>query len=940
MKVELEGELNLGVNAIKVLRARYLLKDKSGKIIETPKQLFKRVAETVAKVDGKSAKNSELEFYRAMVNREFMPNSPTLMNAGTRNQMLSACFVLPIEDSLDGIFDTLKNAAKIQQVGGGTGFSFSKLRPRGDIVGSTHGVASGPVSFMKIYDMATEVIKQGSRRRGANIGILDVNHPDIIEFVTSKETEGVLRNFNISVAVDDKFMKAALNGKGYWLINPHSHKKVSKLNARNLLKLITTMAWRTGDPGMVFIDEINRRQPTPKLGKIESTNPCVSKDTLVTTNVGIVEIEKTHNPMHVMTYDGFKPLRWVGQTGLKEVFRVKTNAGYEVEATENHKFLTSNGWKELKNLTSGDKLILQEKGIFGKVHIDKEFAFAAGWLIGDGHFSSKRNRIYLFFNKQEKKEILPVIKNYLDELNKKGVKISETKTEFRIQYSSKVVNIFRAYGFTPLNGENKVIPKQFFLLDKKSMKYFLSALFSTDGSVQGTKLKGVSVRLASNSLKLLKQVQLLLLQFGIFCTIYENRRKEHKKMLPDSNRQLKEYTCKAQHELIISRRSMFKFMHEVGFCLKEKNNKFERIKPLEVYRDNINLQVGIIEKLGMREVYDLQEPITHSFAANGIIVHNCGEVDLLPYESCNLGSINLSKIVENQKINWDKLKKLTWLGVHFLDNVIDANKYPVKETEKITLANRKIGLGVMGLAEMFILLGIKYDSDKALKTAEQVIKFIRKEADSASKELAKKRGSFPNISKSKIKKPKRNATVLSIAPTGTISIIAETSSGIEPLFAISFVREVLEGTQLLEVNPLFEQIAKENNFYSKDLMVKISKKGSIQSFKEIPKEIRNIFVTALDISPEWHIKMQSVFQKHVDNAVSKTVNLPHNATVEDIKKIYLLAYKLKCKGVTVYRYGSKSEQVLYLGDNLKSKKSNVKAHSEYSGGCVKGECPF
>ena len=595
MKVNESAEdFRLGINAVKVLRARYLLKDENGKIIETPRKLFRRVAKTIAIVDRKynlNAKRAEEEFYDAMLRSEFMPNSPTLMNAGTINPMLSACFVLPIEDSLESIFETLKDAAKIQQAGGGTGFNFSKLRPKGDIVGSTHGVASGAVSFMKVYDMTTDVIKQGSRRRGANMGILNSNHPDIIEFITAKSTEGILKNFNVSVAADDKFMKAVLKGNSYWLVNPHSGKNEYKINARNLFELITTMAWRSGDPGMVFIDEINRKQPTPKLGRIESTNPC-------------------------------------------------------------------------------------------------------------------------------------------------------------------------------------------------------------------------------------------------------------------------------------------------------------------------------------------------------------GEVDLLPYESCNLGSINLSKIIDNNKINWEKLRRLTRMGVHFLDNVIDANKYPVKETAKITMANRKIGLGVMGLTEMFILLGIKYDSNKALKTAEQVIKFIRKEADKASQELAKKRGSFPNIKKSRIKSPKRNATVLSIAPTGTISIIAETSSGIEPLFAVSFVRDVLEGPQLLEVNPLFEKIARENNFYSEKLMIKISKKGSVKGFKEIPKEIRELFVTALDIEPEWHVRMQAVFQKYVDNAVSKTVNLPYNAKVDDVKKIYLLAYKLKCKGITIYRYGSKSEQVLYLGNNLLNKKPNVKAHSEYSGGCITGECPF
>lgn len=752
MKVNESAEdFRLGINAVKVLQARYLLKDENGNIIETPRKLFRRVAKAVASIDRKYKQNANLaeyEFYEAMLRNEFMPNSPTLMNAGTPNQMLSACFVMPIPDSLDGIFGTLKDAAKIQKFGGGTGFSFSRLRPKGDIVGSTRGVSSGSVSFMRVYDMATDVIKQGSRRRGANMGILNSNHPDIMEFITAKGAEGMLKNFNISVAADDKFMKAALKGKKYALINPHSNKNTAYINARDMLELITTMAWRTGDPGMVFLDEINRRQPTPKLGKIESTNPCVIGSTLVSTERGLMKIKDlalsypnggirivTDNrvPINIINRDGTIMKMCIDESGIslnkmskaffsgvKDVYKLITKNGHELTATLNHKIMALEGWVELKDCLNKDVLI---------------------------------------------------------------------------QYRG-------------------------------------------DSSID---------------------------------------------------------------------------------------------------------RVTLIEYFGREEVYDLVEPITNSFCANGIIVHNCGEVPLLPYESCNLGSINLSRIVENKKINWDKLRRLTHLGVHFLDNVIDANKYPVKQTAEITRANRKIGLGVMGLAEMFILLGIKYDSDKALKVSEQIIKFIRKEADKASQELAKRRGSFPNLRKSRINGPKRNATVLSIAPTGTISIITETSSGIEPLFAISFVREVLEGTQLLEINPLFEKIAKEKGFYSKKLMIKISKKGSIQNFKKIPKEVRNLFVTALDIQPEWHVRMQAVFQKHVDNGISKTVNLPYDSSIEDVKKIYLLAYKLKCKGITIYRYGSKKEQVLYLGDNLKNKitkEKNVKAHSEYSGGCATGECPF
>jgi ribonucleoside-diphosphate reductase alpha chain len=528
--------LKVSVNALEVLKRRYLLKDSKGKVIETPSEMFKRVAKHVAKG------NSRLEkkFFSIMSNLEFLPNSPTLMNAGTKLGQLSACFVLPIEDSLESIFEALKLSALIHQTGGGTGFSFSRLRPKNDVVRSTKGVASGPVSFMEIFDKATEVIKQGGKRRGANMGILRVDHPDIIEFIKAKQNENAFRNFNLSVGLTDKFMKAVKSGGKYDLINPKTKKLVEKISARKIFDLIVEMSWKTGDPGIVFLDEINRKHPLKKLGRIESTNPC-------------------------------------------------------------------------------------------------------------------------------------------------------------------------------------------------------------------------------------------------------------------------------------------------------------------------------------------------------------GEVPLLAYESCNLGSINLSKFVLNGKIDYDRLGKVVRISVQFLDSVIDVNKYPLLEIEKMTKANRKIGLGVMGFAEMLILLGIRYDSKEALEAADDVMKFISSEARNVSVELGKRKGSFPNFKKSVWYgkyKSMRNGTITTIAPTGTISIIADCGNGIEPLFALSFTRTMYEGKKLTHVNPLFKKIGKE--------------KGKL-------------FVTAQDIKPEWHVKMQSVFQKYVDNAVSKTVNLRREATKNDVKKIFLMAYDLKCKGITVYREGSKKEQVISLG---------------------------
>jgi ribonucleoside-diphosphate reductase alpha chain len=596
--IGVHDDLKLGINALKVLERRYLLRDQDGNIIETPRELFHRVAHTIAAVETKFDPSSDIhalerKFFDMMNNLEFMPNTPTLMNAGAPLKQLSACFVLPVEDSIFDIFESLKNMALIHQSGGGTGFTFSHLRPKGDMVRSTKGVASGPVSFMKVFDAATGVMKQGGKRRGANMGILNSDHPDIFEFIVSKSDEVTLSNFNISVGASDAFMEATRKWTKWPLINPRTKTELKTVNAAELLDLIVNNAWRSGDPGMIFLDEINRHNPTPQIGRLESTNPC-------------------------------------------------------------------------------------------------------------------------------------------------------------------------------------------------------------------------------------------------------------------------------------------------------------------------------------------------------------GELPLLPFESCNLGSINLSLMVNNGQINWDKLKSTVQVCVQFLDNVIEASVFPLPAIEKITReGNRKIGLGVMGFADMLIKLGIPYNSEHALDTAEKIVKFILDEAIRTSVKLAVKRGVFPNYPGSIYDRPDgpklRNATVVSIAPTGTISIIAGCSSGIEPLFALAFVRNVMEGTRLLEINPVFEEIARNRGFYSEDLMQQIAQKGTLEGLDGIPDDVRKVMVTDWDIAPEWHVRMQAVFQKYSDNSVSKTVNLPADASPNDIRQIYNMAYQLKCKGITVYRYGSKKDQVLSLPGQMSEKIPEpgpfITVDSEFSGGC-------
>ena len=586
--MSVKDDLKLSLNAAEVLNRRYLLKDERGEVIETPRQMFARVASAVASAElkyGKSkeeVKETELGFYQLMGNLEFLPNSPTLMNAGTELGQLAACFVLPVEDSMEGIFGAVKNMAVIHQSGGGTGFSFSRLRPKGDVVRSTGGIASGPVSFMRVFDVATGVIKQGGKRRGANMGILNVDHPDILDFIRAKEG-GEFANFNTSVAVTDAFMHALESDEDYGLINPRTKEEVRRIRARDVFNELVTYAWKIGDPGIIFADEINRRNPLPAIGTIEATNPC-------------------------------------------------------------------------------------------------------------------------------------------------------------------------------------------------------------------------------------------------------------------------------------------------------------------------------------------------------------GEQPLLPYESCNLGSINVSKFVKLGEVDWEKLKETVWSCVRFLDDVIDVNRYPLLEIEEMTRANRKIGLGIMGFAELLIKLGIAYDSKDALSIGEKLMQFVTSEARQCSQALGLEKGSFPNFELSvwSSEKAMRNSTVTTIAPTGTISIIAGCSSGIEPLFAVAFVRNVMGG--MLEINKLFEAIAKEQGFYSKELIREIAKRGSIQDIGGIPEDVKRIFVTALDITPEWHVRMQAAFQNHTDNAVSKTVNLPADATCADVKNVFLLAYNLKCKGITVYRYGCK-EDLLSLDIPKLLLEEYVSADSEYTGEC-------
>ncbi|MFW9888492.1 MAG: LAGLIDADG family homing endonuclease [Candidatus Thorarchaeota archaeon] len=894
-------DLKFGPNAATVL-SRYLLKDEDGNPLETPSQLFRRVSGAVASVEKRYNESVDVReyddlFYYMMANLEFLPNSPTLFNAGTEIGQCSACFVLPIEDNMDSIFGSLYHMAMVQKSGGGTGFSFSRLRPEGSTVGTTGGVASGPISFMKVYDTATDIIKQGGRRRGANMAILRCDHPNIMEFISAKSDKQSFRNFNISVAITEKFFEALRNEEEIDLVAPHTKEVVQCVSARGIFDTIVHNAWSTGDPGLIFIDRINAEHPL-KGDPIEATNPCVSGDTMVSTENGLLNIQEIPGLI---------------RTPRKLIYNLRTKEGYQVKVTKDHRILTPAGWKQAGDLAEDDEICLQStEGGFGETG-NLRIGQILGWYVGDGWTTGKDGRATLAFFSKDKGKLAEYYREIVNEELDSDLVVINSKRREDVR-SRGILRLIQEWEVESKQISNKLLSSSI-----ECQRGFLQGLFSADGSIQGSTEKGFSVRLSQSKLDILYRVQIMLLNFRIASKVYENRRPAQKRLMPDGKGQMKLYWTKANHELIISKENIIRFRDQIGFLLDYKQDRLvksiESLKARGPYKEHFLARFESLTPLEEEDVFDIVGTPSGGFIANGIVVHNCGEQPLLPYESCVLGSINLSRMVQDGEIDWSRLEEVIRLAVRFLDNIIDLNVYPVAEIEKVTKTNRKIGLGIMGFAELLIKVGIPYDSVEGLEKAEEVMLFIRQKAERASAELARIRGNFENFALLKKRNNwKRNASLITVAPTGSISLIAQTSSGIEPLFAIAHSRRLAEGVHLSEVNPLFEKIAIEKGFWSDDIEYEVAKTGSVQHIDEVPDDIKAIFKAAHEIDPEWHIRMQAAFQKHVDNAVSKTVNLPNNATTEDVEKIFLLADELKLKGTTVFRDGCLGgEQVLYAG---------------------------
>jgi ribonucleoside-diphosphate reductase alpha chain len=929
--------------AARVLNERYVIKDEHGKPTETPDELVWRVAQAVASAEdrwadksGRTSAEMAQAFYDLMVERQFLPNSPTLMNAGKGNNLqLSACYVVPVEDSLAGIFEGIKNAALIHQSGGGTGFSFSRLRPKGSIVATTHGVASGPVSFMRIFDQATEAVKQGGTRRGANMGILRVDHPDILEFIDCKR-DGSVTNFNISVAITDEFMRALEADGEYDLIAPHTKKVAGRLRAREVMNRIVAAAWATGDPGLVFIDRANRStaNPTPEIELLESTNPCVVGETRLATSRGLVRMDALYASGEelLVTTDAralehaaeaaVNGLAQVAQHGVVAlpavpvfktgenvpVRRLVTSHGIEITATPYHRFLTPEGYKRLDELEYGDTLLLQSgegawsserklptiaygersasrlraKVARGEIEPltewSAELGEVVGYILGDGYVrrSDTCDVVGVAVDERDEAIVLALQERFKKWFGVAG-NLAKRQGHYQIGFEGAAGTFFKELGINGARAHEKRVPESIFAAPRDAVIGFLRGLFSADGSVQVGKASGsCSIRLATSSKELAQDIQQLLLNMGIVSYI-RLRRQEAMRLMPSAQREPAEYLTRAQYELFLGKVNRNRFAEIIGFMQERKQQRLVTWLENRVSaREDFVTRVALIEDAGTADVYDTTVPVVHSIIVNGIATAQCGEQYLGPYDACNLGSINLGLFVKDGKVDYEALEETTRLTTRFLDDVIEINPFPLPQVREKVYANRRIGLGVMGWAEMLFELDIRYDSEEAIKLGEEVMRFIERVSTDESRKLAEERGAFPNFPRSIYKDgPElRNSTRTTVAPTGSISILADCSSGIEPIFALAFQHRVKQpdgSYRVLDfVNPFFRRVVEESDLPDKEgILAYVKEHGALHGHPLATHPALQRFVTAHEIAPEWHIRMQAAFQKGVNNSISK-----------------------------------------------------------------------
>ncbi len=914
-------------------------------------QMMDRIARGIAAVEKTEAARGEWEArFRTMLEGfKFVPAGRILAAAGSDQQLtFYNCYVVPSpKDSRSGIITTLSQMTEIMSRGGGVGINLSSLRPKHNYVRGVNGRSSGSVSWGALYSFVTGLIEQGGSRRGALMLILNDTHPDIFDFISSKRTAGKITNANISVGVSDGLM-AAVKADGDWHLEfPDTghpdyneawdgdlevwrasgrpvirHKTVK---ARDVWNAVIESAWASAEPGIFFRDRYNKMSNSWYFAPIICTNPCVTGDTFIYTANGMQRAKALYESRQTLStvLDGrfghaeaTTPASVVFRTGTKPVFKLTTREGYTVRATADHRIMTAQGWVELGKLSKGDKVhILNRKGGFGSEG-NLELGRVLGWLVGDG--TLKTDEAVLSFFGDEKRELAPLFAGHVNTL---VAPLTRTKREYAIHptevierdearvSSARLMTIAEAHGLTV---EKHRVPESVFTGTKEMQRGFLQALFTADGSVQGNFEKGGSVRLAANSLKLLEGVQQTLLNFGIASRIYQNRRAAGYRMMPDANREPKQYWCEAQHELAITKRNMVTFSEAIGFLTERKQERLSQFVTggkRGVYAEYFVARVEAVEADGVEDVYDLNEPLTHSFIANGIVVHNCGEQGLPAWGVCNLGAINLAKFYDAAKhdVQWDELGKTVRYSVRFLDNVIDATPYFFDENRDQQSSERRVGLNTMGVAELMIRLGIRYGSDESVAWLDKLYEFIASNSYEASIDIAKEKGPFSAFDAAKFnqsgfmqsmpariredvaKHGIRNVTLLTQAPNGTIGTMVDTSTGIEPFFSWTYYRKSRLGLHEQNV-PLVDEWLQAHP----------------------GQALPDYFVTAMSLTPEEHVRVQAAIQRWVDSSISKTCNVPNNYSIDDVRKLYEFMYDSGCKGGTIYRDGSRDEQVLML----------------------------
>ncbi|MDI6907352.1 MAG: LAGLIDADG family homing endonuclease [Thermoanaerobacterales bacterium] len=946
----------------KVFEARYAAKDERGRVVETFEQAVERIAVAAAGAEkGRQKKTWASRFAAAIGDLTFVPSTPIWANMGKTDRpwQPSACFVLALEDSLESMYQTLKETALVFKSGGGVGYNFSPIRPRGAMVSSTKGHASGVVELIRLYDASSGMVMQGGVRRGASMGILNADHPEIIDFINSKRS-GAITHFNLSVGITDAFMEARVKDADWPLV--FDGKTYDVVKARDLWHLITEAAHACGDPGLVFLDRLQRDNPVPSK-PINATNPCFHPDTLIATEKGLERIEDLYararqEDVCVATDDRvFGCLKVVNgrtylipgvtlrraavvKTGRRPTVRVNLANGQEIKVTPEHRLLTARGWVEVSRLVVGDQILVQSGtgGFASTDGIGKELGYFLGWLTGDG-WLTKDLVVGMVFSADDEHLIpmfLSIAEKYGGGRRKAYKRPNGTWNVFwkRKDFVRRLMQL----GVRPVKARGKRVPAAVFTAAKDTVVAFLQALFSADGTVNFHSANHRDVRLSSGSKALLQDVQLLLLNLGIFSNIYERRKKHPKSFVYyATDGQRKTYTGEDYYELIINGNDLLRFNETVGFRLSPAKDEKLRLAARPSRKSTYFVSpVVSVEPAEEVDVYDIVEPVTHSLIANGIVAHNCGEQPLSPGESCLLGSISLEKMLrpagDGYEIDWDRLAETTCTGVRFLDDIIDVAAYPLDYIAEATRATRKIGLGVTGLHDMLIMLGLPYDSEEGRNRAAEVLRFIRKTAHAYSEELAAARGPFPDWEKSVFypHTKRRNAACITIAPTGSVTTMAGCEGyGIEPIFAVAYSKATDVAGTFEVFSPLF-RAACERRGVPREVMSEVARRGSCQGVEGVPEDLQAIFKGAQDIAPEDHVHMQIELQKHVDNAISKTVNLPNSATIYDVERIYETAYEGGLKGITIFRDGCK-EGVVTVG----KKEAAPRARGEFARGEIR-----